>query len=589
MEYRLRAPRQPNTTLLEQILLNRGFKNKEDINHYLTTDESDLINPLKLDNIQEGLKLLAKHIAQNSNTLIIVDSDADGYTSSAILLNYLNRLFPAWTQNKVDYFIHSGKQHGLEDVITDYEWMRKNIKLMIAPDSASNDYEFHKILKENGVDCLILDHHETDGGYSPNACTINNQLSQEYSNKALCGAGVVWQFCRYFDTIMKTNYAIEFEDLAALGLIGDMMNTSVFETHQIIKDGLQRIQNPFFVEMMNRQKFQFEGGITPFGIAFYIVPYINAMTRSGTNEEKKLMFEAMLEWRSDELIPSTKRGCKGQVETRHEQAGRTCVNVKSRQKKSQDQSLANVEALIEQNNLLDNKLLVLRVPAEQVDKNLAGLIANQLANKYGRPTLILRTIQEPDGSIVYAGSGRNYTNSKLEDFRQFCINTDCTSLAQGHASAFGCAIPAENFDTFIQTTNEQLANFDFSPCYLVDLEVSADKLTDQDVFAIGSNADLWGQGMEEPLIAITDIKITSDDISWLGNDKKTLKLSFLGRKTNMIKFHIKDNEKLLLDPGDGTITLTAIGKCTLNHYNGTVTPQIMLEDFEIKQRLLWDF
>ena len=95
--------------------------------------------------------------------------------------------------------------------------------------------------------------------------------------------------------------------------------------------------------------------------------------------------------------------------------------------------------------------------------------------------------------------------------------------------------------------------------------------------------------MEEPLIAITDIKITSDDISWLGNDKKTLKLSFLGRKTNMIKFHIKDNEKLLLDPGDGTITLTAIGKCTLNHYNGTVTPQIMLEDFEIKQRLLWDF
>ncbi|MBR2247053.1 MAG: hypothetical protein IJ880_08525 [Bacilli bacterium] len=72
-----------------------------------------------------------------------------------------------------------------------------------------------------------------------------------------------------------------------------------------------RIHNPFFVEMMNRQKYQFEGGITPIGIAFYITPYINAMTRSGTKEEKQLMFEAMLEWRSDDLIPSTKRGCKG--------------------------------------------------------------------------------------------------------------------------------------------------------------------------------------------------------------------------------------------------------------------------------------
>ena len=88
------------------------------------------------------------------------------------------------------------------------------------------------------------------------------------------------------------------------------------------------------------------------------------------------MFEAMLEWRSDELIPSTKRGCKGQVETRHEQAGRTCVNVKSRQKKAQDNSLNYVENLIETDKLLDDKLLVVRVTGDKIDKNLAGLIAN---------------------------------------------------------------------------------------------------------------------------------------------------------------------------------------------------------------------
>lgn len=589
MEYKLIAPRRDNTTFLEQILFNRGFTSREEIQHFLMSNENDINNPLLLDNMHEGVQLLAKHVELHSRILIIVDSDCDGYCSSAILMNYLHRHFPSWIENNWDYFLHNGKQHGLEDVLEQCDWLEKGYRLIVCPDSASNDYTQHEILKSYNIDCLILDHHLADGGYSTNAVIINNQLSENYPNKALCGGGVVWQFCNYIDSLMGTQYAIEYEDLAALANIADMMDVSQIETHQIIKDGLERIKNPFFVEMMNRQKFQFEGGITPFGIAFYVVPYINAMTRSGTMEEKQLMFEAMLEWRSDEMIPSTKRGCKGQIESRHEQAGRTCVNVKSRQKKAQDASLANIESLIEDENLLDNKLLILRVPSDQVDKNLAGLIANQLANKYAHPTLVLRIINQPDGSVLYTGSARNYSNSKLENFRDFCLETGQVQMAQGHQSAFGCVIEANKFDDFILETNNQLSTFDFSPCYLVDLETSADQLTDQDVFTIASNADIWGQGLDEPLIAITDIKITSDSIQWLGSDKKTLKLTFPGRKTNMIKFHIKDEEKELLDPQGGTLTLTAIGKCALNHFNGNITPQIMLEDFEIINRKKWDF
>ena len=57
----------------------------------------------------------------------------------------------------------------------------------------------------------------------------------------------------------------------------------------------------------------------------------------------------------------------------------------------------------------------------------------------------------------------------------------------------------------------------------------------------------------------------------------------------MIKFHVKDEDKELLNAQGGTLTLTAIGKCTLNHFNGNVIPQIMLEDFEIVNRKKWDF
>jgi single-stranded-DNA-specific exonuclease len=120
------------------------------------------------------------------------------------------------------------------------------------------------------------------------------------------------------DTLIGTNYAIEFEDLCALGLIADMMDMKDFETHYLTKDGLQRIRNPFFQEMVTRQHYKLDNNLTPFGIAFYVVPYINAMTRSGTLEEKYLIFEAMLEWRADEMIPSTKRGFKGTFETRRE-------------------------------------------------------------------------------------------------------------------------------------------------------------------------------------------------------------------------------------------------------------------------------
>lgn len=244
-----------------------------------------------------------------------MDSDCDGYCSSAIFLNYFNRIFPAWVQNKVEYFIHAGKQHGLSDV--DIENVASDgFKLIICPDSASNDYDKHKQCKEQGIDILILDHHEAEY-ISPDAITINNQLC-DYPTKSLCGAAIVYKFCCYYDSILQRQDSLEFRDLVALALIGDMMSQKDIETHYLTTDGLKRIRNPFFVEMMNRQKHQFEGNITPIGIAFYIVPFINAMTRSGSMDEKLLLFEAFLEWRANQLIPSTKRGCKGQSETRVE-------------------------------------------------------------------------------------------------------------------------------------------------------------------------------------------------------------------------------------------------------------------------------
>ena len=116
MDYKLISERQPGIGLLEQILINRGITMSE-VHHFLHADENDVLSPTLLDNMREGAQTLSKHIASNDRALIVVDSDCDGYCSSAIFLNYFNKLFPSWVQNRVEFFIHSGKQHGLSDVL----------------------------------------------------------------------------------------------------------------------------------------------------------------------------------------------------------------------------------------------------------------------------------------------------------------------------------------------------------------------------------------------------------------------------------------------------------------------------------------
>ena len=275
--------------------------------------------------MQEAVKMVARHIKNNDKTIIIVDPDVDGNTSSALLLNYFYKLFPFWTEN-IKFFFHSGKQHGLNDCINYI--LENDYKFVLLPDAGSNDTDECKKLREAGIDVLILDHHDFDRE-NPHALIINNQDKySNYPNKALSGVGVVWQFCRYFDQVMGTNYAMDFMDLVAIGLVGDMMDMRSVETKALINKGLNRLTNPFMFFMAQKNAFKLGEQITPIGAAFYIVPLLNAVQRSGTYDEKKLVFESMLTYKAFEQIESTKRGHKlGETEQLVEQAVRTASNV----------------------------------------------------------------------------------------------------------------------------------------------------------------------------------------------------------------------------------------------------------------------
>lgn len=110
--------------------------------------------------------------------------------------------------------MHNGKQHGLKDCIDKIQ--TKKYKLVLCPDSASNDFEEHARIKAYGGNTIVLDHHLADK-ISEDAIIINNQLSN-YPNKELSGVGIVWQFCRFLDKSLRLCNADEFLDLVALGL-----------------------------------------------------------------------------------------------------------------------------------------------------------------------------------------------------------------------------------------------------------------------------------------------------------------------------------------------------------------------------------
>lgn len=583
MKYELISQKKCNN-IIEQIFYNRGFKNAEDIKHYLNTDDSDILDPSKIMNIERGVKMLIFHISQNHDVLLQIDSDADGFTSSAILINYLNLCFPSFVKNHIKYWVHDSKAHGIDE-----QGLNENIKLVIALDASSNEYEKHEKLYHMGVDVLVIDHHNASE-VSPYACIINNQLC-DYPTKSLSGAGMVYKFCCYIDSLLGINNANNFLDLASLGIISDVMMLTDFETKRIIEKGLNNIRNPFLKMVINNDQRYFPQGkpISVKSIAWSIGPLVNAITRVGTVEEKLLLFESMLEHKSYEQIPSTKRGCKGQMETRVEQAVRTCKNIKNRQDKSRDSLVKEIEKIIEDNDLNKNKILAIKLEkVSETNKNITGLVANKIMSKYQKPTLLLNKTIDENGEIFWMGSGRGVAGSDFDNFQKFLNESNLVEFAEGHHQAFGANISDKNFKKLIEYANEELKDINFSIKHSVDTiyELSDYENIENDILSIAELKPIWGQGIQEPLIAFSNVKLTNGCLQLMGAKKNTWKIT-TDSKLSFIKFN--SSEELfeeLIEPY-GSVIIDLVGTCEINDWNGA--PQINIIDYEIKERNIYDF
>lgn len=566
LEYRLIGKNDFEQDIVKNVLSNRGVYSSEMSSILCPTAVNEEPYSL-LDNINKASDLLIEHMKKNSNIFIQIDSDTDGITSSIILIKYIKKMFP---KSKITYRMHEGKEHGIIlDTVPD------NTDLVIIPDAGSNQYEIHKELKERGCDVLVIDHHECEDE-SQYAIVVNNQLSPNYLNKSLTGAGMAYKVCQALDDKLGKNYAEEMLDLVAIGNIADSADTRCLETRYYISKGLEVIKNSFLKKLFKKQEFSTNGVKTIQNTQFYINPLINAAIRVGSKKEKDQLIKAFLG--SREKVLYKKRGSAvEELISIQDDTVRVLTNLKNKQKRLVDKATDEIVQKIYQENLLENKILSVNIEGI-LEKNLTGLVANKLADMFKRPVLLARNAENNE---FLTGSIRGYDTGEVKNFKELLISTGLFEFVEGHANAAGFCIKKNSFNKMNSALNVLLKDVEHKTVLDVDFEIPFKLLKENFILEIGNLRELWGYKLEEPLVAITDIHVSRSEIELIKKRTSTLKIS--STQAEFKKQFYKNEFPQLLDESESYV-LNCIGKCKLS---ADSKPYIEIVDLEVVHSFLF--
>lgn len=455
----------------------------------------------------------------------------------------------------------------------------KEVKLLIIPDSSSNDIDECQEWIDKGTDIIITDHHHKNDKRTNPAILINNQTSDDYPNKDACGAHITYDFCKALDEYFWEDYADELIDLVALADIADVMNIKSFSTRAAINVGLTNIKNKMFKEILKAQEFSTKGVVSPFTISFYISPLINAFLRSATFEERVLLVKAFCE---DEIETFwyTKRGEDFPTEENiYEHIVRLAKSYKGKQDRLRKKALPE---LIRMAGKKSDKVAIIDATGI-LDTALTGVVAIKVSEELNSPVLLLQ--KREDDETEYGGSGRAFDNCPVDDFRALVDECPYTTFGQGHNSAFGISIPVKNVELVRQWFNEKLADISMEKAYTVDFEVDADELESFMFQTLDANKTLWGHGVDEPLFAIKNLHISVENARVCGKNQDTIQIYDNETNVKYIMFFCKNDNELLQwlsnNWGDQEADITVIGTLGISLYEGKPDSQVIIKDVKI--------
>lgn len=547
----------------EEITLESYLKkcNIKDIKEFCSPSGKYLDNCFLYEDIRSAVAEVKYLLNYSNSTIVIVqDADLDGICSTVILYQYLSNLNPNWN---IRILIHKGKERGLsdEDIMNNIILLHPD--LVFVPDAGTNDKIQAEELCKADIGLVVIDHHNYDTPIEK-GILINNQNPNYKVQRDGSGTLVTHKFLQAMDTEFNLNWSSFCIDLVALSLISDSMNMNNMENRTYYHYGLETIdcvQNEFLRQCM----FKFIGDkeYTQRDIAFKIVPKFNSIVRSKDQILKQRLIYAFLgQDNIEEVLDLCAEAHKNQIET---------VN---------NIIEANVGKIKE---ITDNNLIILS--CDDMPRSYSGLIAGKVMNMCdNKPTIVGKII---DGEFI--GSLRSPIPLQ-EDLDK----NELIEWCHGHAESAGICIKEENIDNIVEYYNG--LNLSYSPQIDVLQSYSINNIPNYLFNEFGANMDvIWGKGLEQPKFHIT-LEYNPIDFTIMGKSKTTLKLKQNGidimwfftdkKKKEKLKIgYINEGGDFIENPFVDTIyKLEIIGTLGINVWNNRTTNQIIVEDFEVKEK-----
>ena len=505
--------------VVARLIRNRDIVDIADIRSYLHPTFDDMHDPMLLPDMDIAIAKLMEVISSDKRIRIIGDYDVDGVTSGAILVKGLAAL-----KATVDYAIPNRVTDGYginEQLVR--KAIEDGIDCILTCDNGIAAVEPMQLAKDNGIVCIITDHHEvpfTDEGGErryiyPNADAIVNPKRHDsaYPFRNICGAFVAYkliaalfevvtadkaQNVSFADDVNKEELLSELRELAAIGTVCDVMELKD-ENRALVKLMLPEISHSKNTGIRALLKVcDMEGkSISSFTLGFVIGPCINATGRldDATISLKLLLCDSLM----DAVVQATE-----------------LKRLNELRKAMTDDGLKYAYEFIENAACKDDKVLVVYVP--ELHESLAGIVAGRIREKYYKPVFVVTGSEEG-----LKGSGRSIEGYHM--YEEMNKIGDVFTKYGGHDMAAGFSLNEDKLEEFRTRINENctLTDTDFEEKVKIDVVMPVSYVTEkliEDVRLL----EPFGTGNEKPVFAERNVMFLS--ASYMGKNKDMARLVF---------------------------------------------------------------
>jgi single-stranded-DNA-specific exonuclease len=476
-----------------QLLWQRGIQNLAKLPGFLDPNKYQPASPFAFGEEMEcAIARLQQALNRAEKVIIWGDFDADGITSTSVLWDGLGQFFPQYLQ--LDYYIPNRltESHGLNKPGI-ARLAEAGTKLIVTCDTGSTNLEEIKYAQDLGIDIIVTDHHTLPESRPEVTAIINPRyLVPDHPLYSLSGVAVAYKLVEALYATLPDVPQQPLEnllDLVAIGLIADLVELKG-DCRYLAQVGIKQLQKQVKPNTMTRPGVAKlldlcrRNGDRPTDISFGLGPRINAVSRIHGDASFCV-----------ELLTSRDSERCNQLAAEAELAN-------TRRKSLQKDTIKQVTKKLQQLDLSTTAVIVLEDP--QWQGGVLGLAAGQIAQEYGRPTILLSS----DGSdnseeIMARGSARSVNGIDL--YQLVKSQSDLLHRFGGHPFAAGLSLPLANLDLLREGINQQLRQqagvIEMIPQIDVDLEVTIADLG-HDLFEELRLLEPYGMGNPLPKLLI---------------------------------------------------------------------------------------